>query len=67
MHMKDSMANIENCANFGNQLTDYLDVSPSQDKEETTPAVPSSKSSTEPSRLEVLQQPPHLLTIKSGC
>jgi len=48
--MRESRANRENSANFGNRLADDLDVSPSEDEEETTPAVPS-KTSTEPSSL----------------
>ena len=48
--MRESRANRENSANFGNRLADDLDVSPSEDEEETTPAVPS-KGSTEASSL----------------
>ena len=48
--MRESRANRENSANFGNRLADDLDVSPSEDEEETTPAVPS-KTSTEASSL----------------
>ena len=48
--MRDSRANRENSANFGNRLADDLDVSPSEDEEETTPAAPS-KASTESSSL----------------